>query len=177
MSSRFLGLLAALAVVATVAAGAGLVIAQQSLRQGANHPQVEMARDAVSRLDAGASPTSVLPSQKVDIGSSPDAFVIVVDDLHKVLASSATLQGNALVVPDGVYDYARDHGQDVVTWQPAPSVRTAIVVDRFGQGFVVAGRSLKGTEEVESTLWLWALGGWAAAMAVIGGIAALRLRR
>jgi hypothetical protein len=179
MSSRFLGVLGAPAVVATVAAGLGYVIAQQTVRQAANHPQVEMARDAVSKLDAGASPSSVLPQAAVDLdgGNATGAYLIVVDRLHRVLASSVTIGGQQPLPPDGVFDYVQSHGEDVITWQPQAGVRSAIVVDSFGQGFVVAGRSLKATEDLESALWLWALGGWALAMVVIGGVAALRVRR
>ncbi|HLZ95680.1 MAG TPA: hypothetical protein VKT20_10165 [Candidatus Dormibacteraeota bacterium] len=179
MSSRFLGLLGALAVVATLAAGLGYVIAQQTVRQAANHPQVEMARDAISKLDAGASPTSVLPARVVDLDSPSDAdpYLIVVDRLRRILASSVTIGGQQPLPPDGVFDYVQSHGEDVITWQPEPGVRSAIVVDSFGQGFVVAGRSLKATEELESALSLWALGGWALAMVAIGGVAAFRVRR
>jgi hypothetical protein len=179
MSSRLLGLLGALAVVATLAAGLGYVIAQQTVRHAANHPQVEMARDAVSKLDAGASPASVLPARVVDLDSPSDAdpYLIVVDRLRRILASSVTIGGQQPLPPDGVFDYAQSHGEDVITWQPEPGVRSAIVVDSFGQGFVVAGRSLKATEELESALSLWALGGWALAIVAIGGVAAFRVRR
>lgn len=164
-------------MLATLGAGAGYVIAQQALRQSANHPQVEMALDAASRLDAGAPPDSVLPAEKIDIARSSGAYVIVVDRLHKILASSATLSGNPVVPPDGVFAYVRDHGEDRITWQPAPGVRSAIVVEPFDQGFVVAGRSLTDTENAESSLVIWTLGGWAVAMIAIGAVAAIRARR
>jgi hypothetical protein len=71
--------------------------------------------------------------------------------------------------PSGVFAYVRDHGEDMISWQPAAGVRSAIVVDSFYGGFVVAGRSLTGTERAESALGLWAIFGWAAAVLLAGG--------
>ena len=52
---------------------------QQSLRLGANDPQIQMAEDAASSLNGGASTESVLPSSKVEIADSLAPFVIVFD--------------------------------------------------------------------------------------------------
>ena len=168
-----------IAAAATVLFLGGYVAAQQAVRHAADHPQIEMARDAVSKLQAGASPDQVLPTKAVDLArpDATDPYVIVVDQEGKVLASSVTLAGAQPLPPSGVFDYVRAHGEDTVTWQPAPYARSAIVVDSFDYGFVVAGRSLKDTEDLESNLVLWALGGWLATMLVIGGVAAYRLRR
>jgi hypothetical protein len=168
------------AAAATVLIGGGYVAAQQSVRHAADHPQIEMARDAIGKLQAGASPDSVLPKQAVDLGRttplSKDPYLIVIDPGGKVLASSVTLGGAQPLPPAGVFDYVRAHGEDVLTWQPAPGVRSAIVVDSWEHGFVVAGRSLEDTENVETSLLDWALGGWLATMLVLGGIATIRLR-
>lgn len=177
MSQRFAMTVLVAAAAVTVLFGGGYVAAQQSVRHAADHPQIEMARDAIAKLQAGASPTSVLPKTGVDLASSKDPYLIVIDQQGKVLASSATLNGDQVVPPAGVFDYVRTHGEDVITWQPAPQVRSAIVVDSWEQGFVVAGRSLEDTENVESSLLDWALGGWVAAMLVLGGVAAIRSRR
>lgn len=177
MTSRTLGALGALVIGVTVAAGAVYLVGQQSLRHAADHPQAELVHDAVSRLDAGAAPSSVLPGATIDIASSGATYVIIVDRLHKVVASSATLNGDQVVPPDGVFDYVKDHGEDVITWQPSPYVRSAIVVDAFDQGYVVAGRSLTDTEHQVSSLGLLTLAGWALAVAAIGGFAAIRTRR
>ena len=63
----------------------------------------------------------------------------------------------------------------MVTWQPAPGVRSAIAVDSWEYGFVVAGRSLADTENVESSLLDWTLGGWLVTMIALGAIATIRL--
>jgi hypothetical protein len=171
-----LAILVGLGFVATIVIGVVYVFVQQDLRQGANHPQAEVARAAASRLNGGATPASVVPSGAVDIASSADPYVIVVDARGAVLASSASLGGSAVVPPSGVFDYVRAHGEDTVTWQPATGVRSAIVVDAFDSGFVVAGRSLKGTEDQESSALLWAGLAWAASMLVLSGLAVVRLR-
>jgi len=180
MTTRPAAVFVAIAAVATILIGGGYGVAQQAARQAADHPQMEMARDAASRLAAGASPNSVLPKEAVDLARntplSKDPYLIVVDRGGKVLASSVTLGGVQPLPPGGVFDYVRSHGEDTVTWQPAPGVRSAIVVDSWEQGFVVAGRSLEDTENLESNLQLWAIGGWIATMLVLGGLAALRLR-
>jgi hypothetical protein len=177
MSQRFLMTVLVAAAAVTVLFGGGYVAAQQSVRHAGDHPQIEMARDAIAKLQAGASPTSVLPTTAIDLARSKDPYLIVIDPGGKVLASSVTLNGQRVVPPVGVFQYVSTHGEDVVSWQPAPGVRSAIVVDAWEQGFVVAGRSLEDTENLESSLLDWALGGWLVTMLVLGGIAAIRLRR
>jgi hypothetical protein len=144
---------------------------QQSLRMGANDPQIQMAEDAASSLNAGASVESVVPSAKVEIADSLAPFVIVFDDSGKVLASSATLHGVVPAYPAGVLDYVRQKGQDRVTWQPKVGVRMATVVVPYNNGFVMAGRSLteieKRESQVESLSGLAILGIWAATLIVI----------
>jgi hypothetical protein len=160
-----------LTAFATVAAIAGFIVVQQQLRSAANHPQVEMAREAARKLDAGAKPQSVINTATVDIASSSDTYLIVVDSNAAVLASSAQLDGSAVIPPPGVFAYVRDHGEDVISWQPAAGVRSAIVVDSFHGGYVVAGRSLTGTEQAESALGFWAIIAWALAVFAAGGVA------
>jgi hypothetical protein len=131
------------------------VTIQQSLRMGANDPQIQMAEDAASNLNAGASVGSVVPSTKVEIADSLAPFMIVFDDSGKVLASSATLHGAVPAYPAGVLDYARQKGQDRVTWQPEVGVRMATVVVPYNNGFIMAGRSLTEVEKRESQVELF----------------------
>ena len=168
---RALPLWVLLSSLATVAALVSFVVVQQQIRSAANHPQVEMAREAAGKLSAGADPKSVVNGAPVDIASSSDTYLIVVDSNGALLASSAELNGHAVIPPSGVFTYVRDHGEDMISWQPAPGVRSAIVVDSFRGGYVVAGRSLTSTEQAESALGLWAASGWAAAVLLAGGLA------
>ena len=175
MTQRSVMVWLVVAAAVTVLFGGGYVAAQQSVRHAADHPQIEMVRDAIAKLQAGASPSSVLPKTGVDLARSKDPYLILTDQQGRVLASSATLDGADVVPPAGVFEYVRAHGQDVVTWQPAPGVRSAIAVDSWEYGFVVAGRSLADTENVESSLLDWTLGGWLVTMIALGAIATIRL--
>jgi hypothetical protein len=175
MTNRRITFGAVLAAVIVLGVGGALVLGQQVLRQSANHPQVEIARAAVSRLDAGEKPNAVLPANPVDIGRSADPYLIVVDTQGTLLASSASLNGEVVLPPSGVFDYVRAHGEDRITWQPAPYVRSAIVVDAYKGGFVVAGRSLSDTERTVDLLTFW--GALAAlGLAGVGALALILLR-
>jgi hypothetical protein len=144
---------------------------QQSLRMGANDPQIQMAEDAASSLNAGAIVESVVPSTKMEIADSLAPFVVVFDSSGKVLASSATLHGTIPDYPVGIFDYVKKNGQDRVTWQPEPGMRLATVVVPYEKGFVMAGRSLTEVEkresQVENLCGLALLGTWAATLIVI----------
>ena len=125
---------------------------QQSLRMGANDPQIQMAEDAANALNAGASLDSLVPTTRVELSTSLAPFIMVFDDSGNVLASTATLHGSVPVYPSGVLDYTRQHGEDRVTWQPENGVRMATVVVRYDQGFVLAGRSLREVEIRENNM-------------------------
>jgi hypothetical protein len=156
------------AVIAVVTVAAAAIVYQFALTQPANHPQLEAAGAAVARLNAGANPSSVVPANQVEIGS-PDLYVMVLDTNRTVLATSAHLNGETVVPPAGVFEYVRDHGDDRVTWQPAPGVRSAIVVEAFRGGFVVAGRTLSDSENLEGPLVRVVIAAWLGVV-VIGGV-------
>ena len=147
------------------------VTVQQSLRMGANDPQIQMAEDAASQLNAGISMDSVIPSNKVEISESLAPFLMVFDESGKTLASSATLHGALPAYPVGVLDYARQNGQNRVTWQSEAGVRMATVVVSYNNGFMLAGRSLTEVEKRESQVErlseLAMLGIWTATLIVI----------
>jgi len=135
----------AVAVTGLTAAVYGAV--QQDLRQGANDPQIQMAEDAAARLNAGAAPNQVVPSDQIELEGSLQLYVMVFDAESRLMASSAQLNGQAPPFPPSVFDSARSRGQDRITWQPAPGVRSAVVVQPWRAGFVVVGRSLRLVEE------------------------------
>ncbi len=59
----------------------------------------------------------------LDIASSSDTYLIVVDSNGALLASSAQLEGRAVSPPSGVFAYVRDHGEDMISWQPPSAER------------------------------------------------------
>jgi hypothetical protein len=156
-----------IAVVLTAVCGLVYAAVQQSLRQGANDPQIQLAEDAADALAGGAQPASVVPEDRTDIAKSLAPFVMVFDDQGKNLTSSGLLHGQIPALPDGVLDYVRQHGEDRVTWQPEPGVRIAAVILACGgsePGFVLAGRSLREVEIREDQIEFFAGATWLAGL-------------
>lgn len=148
---------------------------QQDLRQTANDPQAQLAEDAAARLDAGAAPGEVVPTGTVEMAASLAAYVIVFDANGTQVASSARLHGAPPPFPSSVFNSARARGEEAITWQPEAGVRSAVVVQAWRGGFVVAGRSLRLIEERENhimllsaAMWLLTLGASACAALLVG---------
>jgi len=142
-----------LVVVIVLLCGLVYLTVQQSLRMGANDPQIQMAEDAATTLAAGGTPVSILPTTQLDISNSLAPFLVVYSDAGEPLASSGLLNGAAPLLPAGIFDYTRLKGEDRVSWQPKSGVRVAAVVVAYGgshPGFVLAGRSLREVEIRES---------------------------
>lgn len=156
-----------IAVAITLILGITFTVGQQVLRMSVNDPQIQMAEDTATALTNGQSIDSVVPSTKVDIAMSLAPYVVVFDDSGKAIASSGLLHNQLPTLPPGVFDYVRQRGQDRITWQPEPGVRSAVIVTRYtGQkpGFVMAGRSMRESEARADQLLL---------MVTLGGIATL----
>jgi hypothetical protein len=81
-----------------------------------------------------------------------------------VQAASATLHGQPLTLPSGVFESAKGVPVDTITWQPEPGVRNAIAVMSYAGGYVMAGRSLTQVELRESSLQLQVLAALAATL-------------
>jgi len=139
-----------MAFIITAMCAVVYLVVQQVLRQGANDPQIQMAEDAATILAAGGSAESVLPAGKIELTRSVAPFIVVFNESGNPIASSALLNGEMPILPAGVFDYVRQHGEDRITWQPQPGVRMATVVvnsNANGSGFVMAGRSLREVEK------------------------------
>jgi hypothetical protein len=139
-----------LAAIITLLVGLIYATVQQVYRTNANDPQIQMAEDAAALLDGGASPESVLPPNSVELSMSLSSFIIVYDAAGDTVASNATLNGSAPVIPFGSLEYAKANGQNRVTWQPSSGVRLATVIVPFSAGdggYVLAGRSLREVED------------------------------
>ena len=143
------------AVVGTAAVVLIYVGIQQDMRQTANDPQIRMAEDGAAALKNGSSTKSVIFPGSVDLSTSLDPFMIILNDAGEVLASSASLNGSTPTLPKGVLDTARTKGENRLTWQPQDGVRLATIVtyqDGKQPGFVVVGRSLREVEKREKQL-------------------------
>jgi hypothetical protein len=139
-----------LALVVTALCALVYLSIQQSLRQGANDPQIQMANDAADSLTSGVLVDVLLPAGTVEISRSLAPFLVIFNDTGEVQGATGLLHGQNPVIPPGVLDYTRQKGEDRVTWQPEAGVRIAAVVVRVGgahPGFVLAGRSLREVEK------------------------------
>ncbi len=149
----------------TLLCGLMYVLVQQDIRQSANDPQIQIAQDAAAYLETGGSAQTMIASvPKVDIANSLAVYMIIYDDKGTVLASSAQLDGKTPELPMGVLDYAREHVQHRITWQPKPGVRSAAVIVRYvdgTHGFVLVGRSLREIEDRKMYLLFKVIIGWA----------------
>lgn len=152
-----------IAILATAIAWLPYAIGQQVLRQSANDPQIQMAQDAAAKLEDGQQIQQVVPAEKVNIAKSLAPYIIIFDANGKPVASSAQLNGQTPTIPAGVFDDVRQTGEDRITWQPQPDVRSAIVVTQFKgptSGFVLVGRSLREVEQRENGIMLLSLLAW-----------------
>jgi hypothetical protein len=141
-----------MAVVSTLLCGLVYLAVQQSLRWGANDPQIQMAEDAAAVLTGGQQPESVLPANHVELSTSLAPFMVIYDNTGQPLASTGYLNDSFPLLPVGVFEYTSQNDEDRITWQPAPGVRMAAVVVKYNStepGFVLAARSLREVEQRE----------------------------
>ena len=139
---------------------------QQSYRMGANDPQIQIAWDTASQLAQGMSPSQVIPPGQVLIGSELSPFVIIYDYNYKPIAGNGIYDHKLAQVPSGVLEFAKEHGQNQVTWQPDNYTRIALVVETSGDGksLVAVGRSLRYVEIREHNLAVMTLVAWLLAL-------------
>ncbi len=160
-----------LAVVgtATLVLGAAYAMVQQSTRLAANDLPLATAQTIKHELENGASASDVVSALKTDLKDDSSVFVIVTDGSKHILASSATLNGQTPLPPQGVFEYTAAHGTDHFTWQPTSGVRLASYVLTYGKspndGFVIAGQSLKQAEDRTITYGYLTLAAWIATLA------------
>ncbi len=165
--------------IVTLIFGTIYVSVHQSLRQGANDPQIQLAEDVARALSGGATPSSIVSNpNSIDIQKSLAVFVIIYDDQGNPVVSSGTLNGIVPKPPKGVFDYVRQYGEDGITWQPQPDVRNATVITRFKgaqSGFVLVGRSLREVEIRANRLGQFVLLGWLGSVVLILLLLAVKL--
>lgn len=143
------------------------VIVQQTIRQSANDPQIQIADDTASKLAGGKDPDQLIVQSKVDLATSLDIFMIVYSAKGEPIFSTAILENNTPELPMGVLEYAKIHPIHKLTWQPKDSVRISTVVKYFKgerEGFVLVGRSLREVENRKAMVQQQAILGWAATL-------------
>jgi len=151
MLKRTLATWIPLFVLVTLMCGLVYGVAQQTIRQSANDPQIQLAEDAAAALKNGITPQAVMQGLlPVDMAVSIAPFVIIYNDAGQPIIGNGFINNANPVPPPGVLNYVRTYGEDRVTWQTQQGYRFATVVTRYDgyqQGFVLAGRSLRESEQ------------------------------
>lgn len=140
---------------------------QQSLRQSANDPQIEISEDISGAL-GGSQSAQDLVGPSVDMTTSLAPFAIIYGKDGQIAASGARLNGRAPTLPQGVLAEAKKRGQYRLTWQPQHGVRVAAVIQSSDNGYVLAGRSLREVERRENQAAEIAFAGWLGSMMILG---------
>jgi hypothetical protein len=154
---RFFPWLGAAAIL-TVIFGTMYAAIQQAQRRDANYPQIQLAEDTATNLNAGNKPRALV-SGKVNFGSSLAPFIIIYDKAGHAVAGSGILDNTIPDVPKGMLAAASGRPYHAVTWQPQAGVRIAAVTVAAQNYYVLSGRSLSEVEKNESrTLQLASLG-------------------
>lgn len=136
-------------------------VGQQILRQSANDPQIQLVEDGT------------VPQESINIIHSLAPFVVIYDSSGRSQFGNGYFNNQLAQLPQGIFAYVKEHGQDRITWQPQTSLRYAIVVARKDGGFIMAGRSLREVEAREQKLmemvglaWIVAMAGFSFALLV-----------
>jgi len=161
----------AIALASTCVVGASYSLAQQTLRTTADDPQIQIAEDAARQLRDGAHLAE--PRAPVELDSSLAPWLMVYDRSGRQISSSAELDGRPVSYVLDVLHNVRPGTEKRITWAPRPSVRQATVVVGFDGGWVVAGRSLRMTEERTRTLLPISALAWLAALIGSAGLLSL----
>lgn len=149
-----------LALVITLLSGLIYFVEQQNLRMGANDPQVQFAQDIASSLSQGTPPDTIIPPSRVDMSKSLAVFIMIFSNDKKLVLSTGEISGKVPELPSGVFDFVSKNREDRITWQPQKGVRAAAVVEKYKDGYVLVGRSLKEVESREDKLLQQVLLGW-----------------
>lgn len=157
-----------LALTVTILCSGLYAVGQQVMRHSANDPQIQIAEDIAYALEHGGDPHVLAGTNSVEIAQSLSPFVIIYNEDYQMIASNVR-DAQVPMIPRGVLEYTKQYGTDRVTWQPAPALRIASVVQHVesGQGgFVLVGRSLREIESRMEGLFQNVVIGWLLTLAL-----------
>ena len=143
------------------------IVAQQTLRLGANELPSQLAMETLIELQNGKSMEEIIPKEKIDISKSLNAFVLVYDRNKNLVDSSGILDNIKPVYPKGVLEYLDNNNESRVTWQPKAGLRFASLAIKYDNGYIVAAKSLSETEKLIDKLGELILFAWLACMVFI----------
>ncbi len=152
------------------------IVAQQTIREQANHPQIELATEIANYLEENPTrvPTALgfvrsqLVNRQINLAKSQMTFGIIYNEKKQAIESTAKLNGKVPELPAGVLENVEKTGINKFTWEPQKDVRIASVIVKVNGnkvGYVLVGKSLSETEKLEHKVLLYSLSVW------IGGLA------
>jgi hypothetical protein len=153
---------------------AGMYLTAQNIeRSGADDAGQRLA----SQIASSPDPAADVP--RVDLAESLAPFFVIYDAVGNPMSGSGYLDGELASVPKGVITTAVAQGSDRVSWQPRAGLRFAVIAVADGDRVVLAGQSLKPSEDRTAQLGLLLLFGWVGSMVVlaIGALVHLRAAR
>jgi hypothetical protein len=154
-------------ILVTAICGLVYVSVQQTIRQEAYDPQIQIAEDSAVALEKIETPS--FGPDKIDLANSLATFIGIYDKDGNPIESNASLDGELPKPPKGIFDAAKQTGQNRVTWEPKPGLRQALVVVPVKNGseqFVAVGRSLREVERRENQIFQMTLVVWLIMLAV-----------
>ncbi len=160
----------AAATVVTILTALIYASVQQVYRSSANDPQLQIASDISDQLKKGGIVDKWFSRDTVEISQSLSVFTALYNDKGEPVQSTGVLDGNMPALPKGVFDFARNKGDNVFTWQPERGVRMAMVLRSLKSSpysFVAVGRSLYEIEKREQNLRWMIFIGWILCIGVI----------
>ncbi len=155
-----------LLAIITIFFGTIYITLQQSLRIGANNPQIQLAQDAAESLNNGINPVSFADS-RVDIVKSLSPFIIIYSKSGHAITGNGYLNNKIPTIPDGVLQNSDGKDYSFVTWQPQDKTRIASVSVSAKNYYVLSGRSLKEVEKQIQTMTVYVLLGWFSSIVLI----------
>jgi hypothetical protein len=170
------------AVITTLVCGLIGVVVQQLHRQGANDPQIQIAKEMSDAFlnnqfteeTLKSSFETFVPSKiQVHLETSLSPWIQIYDASGENMHSSAVTSDAQSVphVSKGVFASVDKHGERRITWQPKKGIRQAIVVTKFSglrNGYIIVGRSLAEAENRIGSMWMFIGIEWFVMMVLIG---------
>ncbi len=107
-----------LAFVTTVLCGVVYATVQNTIRQAANDPQIEIAHNIAMELAKGAPTDGLSSARKADMATTLSPFIMVFDENKKVVVNNSTISGKTPELPAGVLEEAKKMASIVLPGNP-----------------------------------------------------------
>lgn len=139
----------AVSLVLVIVFGTIYVTVQQSERNNANYPQIQIAEDVAKSINEGDG-SALLPGSRIDMAKSLAPFTIIYDKSGHAIGGTGYLKDKLPKAPLSMLRAANTKSYSAVTWEPVKTVRIAAVTVSAQNYFVLSGRSLTEVEKNET---------------------------